>query len=99
MDGLIYPELPKEYVWGIDTDDTPCIRLAKYRGEMKGEQIAWYYSPDNGSMFEDKYECVSAPKGVFSSRLYFRAPANTEQEAIDTIYMFAMLGIKKDEAS
>ncbi len=86
------PKLPEGFFWSnLDSDGTTSIRVSE-----NSEQVAWFYPPGENSDFEGKYECVSAPKGIFDSGRYYRAPADTEQEAIDLIVSFALLNIHKE---
>ncbi len=87
-----YP-LPDPFYWDLDEYDEPCIRHS-----ANSEQVAWAYSPSNGmSEFEGKWECVSAPKGVYGRSNYHRVPASTEEEALSLLVSFALLEIRKDE--
>ena len=87
-----YP-LPDPFYWDLDAFNEPCIRHS-----ANTEQVAWMCPPGNGmSDFEGKWECVSAPKGVFGSHRYHRDYADTMEEAVSLIFSFAILEIRKDE--
>lgn len=98
---LIFPELPHPYYWDLKgTSGATSIVVSTTGGEPEkiAEEVAWYWKPGNGFSDREGYECTSAPQGigVSSGAEWFKQMAPTEQEAINLIVSFALLGIKKD---
>lgn len=98
---LIFPELPHPYYWDVQAaSGATSIVVSTTDGapEEMAEEVAWYWKPGTGGADKGGYECTSAPQeiGVASGAEWFKQMAPTEQEAIDLIVSFALLGIKKD---
>jgi hypothetical protein len=84
------PELPWPFRWAWENDEGKCIK-------QDAEDVAWFWRPGHGVVFEDTFECVSSPVDSDKTGLLYRVPAETEEEAINLIVSFALLGIRKDE--
>jgi hypothetical protein len=96
------PELPEPFLWADGDKQNACHTIRRTgtpHADLRGsEEVAWARSPGRGNRVPaDKWECVSAPAGVFGSNNWHYQPADTEEEAINLIISFALLEIRKDE--
>lgn len=84
------PELPRPYYWR----DGTTINIRKEDGGT--ENVAWYLSPGDrwDSKDNGKYECYSGPVGEHEN--FYTTYVDTEDEAVNLIVSFALLGITKE---
>lgn len=86
------PELPEPLFWS-ECGEVINHWHDKYDNDY--ENVAWFIPPNTAENYTERWLAYSAPVGL-PSNTWHTVYADTEEEAINLIVTFALLGVTKD---